>query len=73
VREELLQGVLAAGGEAKTDDIADRTAAIEKAISIARRGDIVLVAGVTLRPYRQIGTQHLPWSDRKVLEELFGA
>jgi len=73
VREEILQGVLAAGGEAKTDEIADRTAAIEKAISIARRGDIVVITGVTLRPYRQLGTQRLPWSDHKVLEELFGA
>jgi UDP-N-acetylmuramoyl-L-alanyl-D-glutamate--2,6-diaminopimelate ligase len=73
VREQMLQGVLAAGGEAKTDEIADRTGAIEKAISIARRGDIVVVAGVTLRPYRQLGTQRLPWSDQKVLEELFGS
>ena len=72
VREQLLQGVVAAGGEAKTEEIPDREAAIEKAVSIARRGDIIVLAGMTLRPYRQLGTQRLPWSDRKIVADLFG-
>lgn len=72
VREQLLQGVTAAGGEAKTEEIADREAAIEKIVSIARRGDIIVLAGVTVRPYRQMGTQRLPWSDHKIVGELFG-
>jgi UDP-N-acetylmuramoyl-L-alanyl-D-glutamate--2,6-diaminopimelate ligase len=72
VREQLLQGVLGAGGEAKTDEITDREAAIEKAVSIARRGDVIVIAGTTLRAYRQLGTQRLPWSDRKITAELFG-
>lgn len=71
VREQILQGVAAAGGDAKAEEVPERRAAIEKAVSIARRGDIVLLAGVTQRPYRQLGTERLPWSDRKVLEELF--
>jgi|GEM_PF-2284748 len=71
VREQVLQGVMGTGGEAKTDEIADREAAIEKAVSIARRGDILVVAGVTLRPYRQLGTQRLPWSDHKLLNDMF--
>jgi len=71
VREHVLQGVLGAGGEAKTDEIADREAAIEKAVSIARRGDILVIASTTLRPYRQLGTQRLPWSDHKLVSELF--
>ena len=71
IREQLLQGVMAVGGEAKTDEVADRRAAIEKAISTARRGDMIVLAGVTKRPYRQLGSERLPWSDRKVVEELF--
>jgi UDP-N-acetylmuramoyl-L-alanyl-D-glutamate--2,6-diaminopimelate ligase len=71
VREYMLQGVTATGGEAKTDEVPERRDAIEKAIGIARRGDIVLVAGVTQRAYRQLGTERLPWSDRKIIEELF--
>lgn len=71
IREQLLQGVVAVGGEAKTDEVADRQQAIEKAIGTARRGDIIVLAGVTKRPYRQLGTERLPWSDRKVIEELF--
>jgi UDP-N-acetylmuramoyl-L-alanyl-D-glutamate--2,6-diaminopimelate ligase len=72
VREQLLQGVLGAGGEAKTDEITSREAALEKAVSIARRGDIIVVVGATMRAYRQLGTQRLPWSDHKLLGELFG-
>lgn len=70
VREQVLHGVGTAG-EAKTDEIADREAAIEKAVSIARRGDILVIAGATIRPYRQLGTQRLPWSDHKLLNDLF--
>jgi UDP-N-acetylmuramoyl-L-alanyl-D-glutamate--2,6-diaminopimelate ligase len=71
MREQLLQGVTAVGGEAKTDEVADRREAIEKVISTARRGDLIVLAGVTKRPYRQLGTERLPWSDRKIIEELF--
>ena len=72
VRQNILQGVLDSGGEAKTEEIPDRAVAIEKAVSIARRGDIIAICGVTLRPYRQLGTQRVPWSEYKVFEELFG-
>jgi UDP-N-acetylmuramoyl-L-alanyl-D-glutamate--2,6-diaminopimelate ligase len=71
VRTQLMQGVVAAGGEAKTDEIADRKEAIEKAVSIARRGDIVLLAAITQRPYRQLGDERVTWSDRQVVESLF--
>lgn len=71
VRSNMMQGVLAAGGEAKTDEIPDRREAIEKATSIARRGDIVVLAAITQHPYRQLGDERVTWSDRKVVEELF--
>lgn len=71
VRTQIMQGILAAGGEAKTDEVVDRKEAIEKAVGLARRGDIVVVAAMTLRPYRQMGDERVAWSDRKVVEELF--
>lgn len=71
VRAHIMQGVTAVGGEAKTDEIADRTEAIEKAVSIARRGDIVVLAAITQRPYRQLGDERVTWSDRKIVEDLF--
>lgn len=68
----LWQGVNAVGGEAKAETLFDRQAAIEKAVSIARRGDVVLVSSNT-RPYRQLGDEHRPWSDQAVINELFAA
>lgn len=71
LHEQLLRGVTAGGGEAKTDTVPDRAEAIAKAVSIARRGDVVLVAASSLHPYRQQGDERLAWSDHAVLRELF--
>ncbi len=71
IRELIWQGVTAAGGEAKAEEVDDRKSAIEKAISIARRGDVVLIAASTVRPYRQLGNSHVAWSDLKTVQDLF--
>lgn len=71
VRVQVLQGAKQASGEAKTEEIADRRAAIEKAAGIARRGDIILIASVAEGPYRQMGGDRVEWSDRKILTEIF--
>lgn len=71
VREQLMAGILLAGGEGKTQEIVDRKEAIDKAIGIARRGDIIVVACSTQRPYRQLGQRRSPWDDGKVIAELF--
>jgi UDP-N-acetylmuramoyl-L-alanyl-D-glutamate--2,6-diaminopimelate ligase len=71
VRQQLLQGVTTANAEARTEEVADRDAAIEKAMGIARRGDTIVVLASTPRPYRQLGLERLPWSDGKKIEELF--
>lgn len=71
VREQVAQGAGALAGDAKTDDVAERQTAIEKAIGIARRGDIVLIVASTTRPYRQTGAERHPWSDVKTIEALF--
>lgn len=72
VRQQLLQGLLTSGSEAKTEEIADRQAAIEKLLSIARRGDTIAILTSTTRPYRQLGSDRPHWSDRGVVEELLG-
>lgn len=71
VRQQLLEGVATANAEARTDEVADRDAAIEKAMGIARRGDTIVVLASTQRPYRQLGLERVPWSDIKKIEELF--
>lgn len=72
VRQQLLQGVVTAGADARTEEIADRDAALEKAMSIARRGDTIIVLASTQRPYRQVGQERLPWNDAQKIEELLG-
>lgn len=70
VRQEILQSASAAGAEARTEDVPDREAAFEKALSIARRGDTIVILSVIQRPYRQLGNERLPWSDLQKIEEL---
>ncbi|HVA27815.1 MAG TPA: hypothetical protein VNF68_06525, partial [Candidatus Baltobacteraceae bacterium] len=47
----------------------DRRAAIERAVSEASPGDVVLVAGKGHETYQQIGTQTLPFDDAAVARE----
>jgi UDP-N-acetylmuramoyl-L-alanyl-D-glutamate--2,6-diaminopimelate ligase len=69
VRQQLLQGVSTVGAEARTEEVDDRTNALEKALSIARRGDTIVVLASTQRPYRQVGQERHTWSDAAVIEE----
>jgi UDP-N-acetylmuramoyl-L-alanyl-D-glutamate--2,6-diaminopimelate ligase len=49
---------------------ADRRRAIYRALSRARKGDIVVIAGKGHEDYQIIGTQVLPFDDRVVAREL---
>jgi len=71
VRSELLAGAVQVGADPKTEVIADRREAIEKAVAIARRGDIVVLAAITQHRYRQLGSERISWSDHKVIEAIF--
>ncbi len=70
VRTQLLEGVSRASAEAATVEVPDRQAAIEKALSFARRGDTIVLCCGTTRPYLQAGSDHKEWSDRLVINEL---
>ncbi|HSE60927.1 MAG TPA: cyanophycin synthetase [Candidatus Saccharimonadales bacterium] len=70
VRKQLLDGIVAAGADPKAEEVAERQAALEKVISIARRNDTLVILASTKRPYRQTGNEHLTWSDAKQLEGL---
>ncbi len=49
---------------------ADRRAAIAIALTIAREGDIVVIAGKGHEDYQLIGNQRIAFDDRRVVEEL---
>lgn len=70
VRSQLLEGVARAGSEAATEEVEGRQAGIEKAFSIARRGDTIVLCCVATRPYRQVGDERQEWNDRNVINEL---
>lgn len=56
-------------GRTKTHLEVDRRKAIALALQLCRPGDVVLVAGKGHEGYQQIGSQKLPFSDVKVVQE----
>ena len=70
IRKALLKGIEKAGGDAKTEEIPDRREAIAKALSIARKGDTIVVAGMGHEQFRIVNGEKLPWNDGDVVREL---
>jgi UDP-N-acetylmuramoyl-L-alanyl-D-glutamate--2,6-diaminopimelate ligase len=52
--------------------IPDRREAIEKAIAVARPGDLVLLAGKGHEKYQIVGDEHVPFDDVAIARELLG-
>jgi len=48
----------------------DRKEAIQKALSLARRGDIVIITGKGAEEYMVVKDKKIPFSDRKVARQL---
>lgn len=72
IRRMIKEGIDRARGDAKTEEIADRREAIEKALGIARPGDTVLITGMGHEQYRIIAGERLPWNDAEVVKEILG-
>ncbi|HSX28020.1 MAG TPA: UDP-N-acetylmuramoyl-L-alanyl-D-glutamate--2,6-diaminopimelate ligase [Candidatus Saccharimonadales bacterium] len=74
IRDDVRRGIERAGGGAKTDEIGDRKAAIEKAIGIARKGDIIAITGMGHEQFRVIGDgEKIAWNDGAVAREILRA
>ncbi len=58
------------GGAMKTTEIPDRREAIKKALSIATKGDIVLITGMGHEMYRIVDGKRIPWNDADVVHEI---
>ena len=50
--------------------IADRREAIAKALSVAQKGDIVLITGMGHEVFRIIDGEKVPWNDAEVVREI---
>ena len=70
IRSMVMEGIADTGGEAKTEEIADRREAIAKALKIARKDDTILITGMGHERFRIIGGERLPWNDADVVREL---
>lgn len=70
IRDMIREGIEQAGGSSKMEEIADRRDAIEKAMKIARKGDVVLITGMGHEQFRIVNGERLPWNDGDVVKEL---
>lgn len=70
IREMVMQGIIEAKGEGKTEEIADRREAIAKALRIARPNDTVVITGLGHEQFRIENGTKVPWNDAAVVKEL---
>jgi len=70
IRDQVREGIETGGGSAKLTEIADRKEAIEKALSIAKKGDTILITGMGHEQYRIINGERIPWNDGDVVREI---
>ncbi len=70
IRAMILEGIERTKGKTKTTEIADRREAIKKALSIGRKGDIVVITGMGHEQFRIIEGERIPWNDGDVVREL---
>jgi UDP-N-acetylmuramoyl-L-alanyl-D-glutamate--2,6-diaminopimelate ligase len=70
IRDQVREGIESAGATAKLTEIADRREAIKKALSIAKKGDIVLITGMGHEQFRIVDGKKLPWNDALVVREV---
>lgn len=70
--EEIVQRILEGmkGYEKKYKAIVDRTEAIRYALSIAQKGDVVLLAGKGHETYQDIGGEKIHYDEREIIKEI---
>ena len=70
IRDQVREGIERAGNGIRMVEIADRHDAIAKALSIAMKGDTVLITGMGHEQYRIVNGERLPWNDGDVVREI---
>ena len=72
IRDQVYEGIIKGRGEAKTIEIADRREAIKRALSVATKGDTVLITGMGHEMYRIVNGKRIPWNDAEAVREILG-
>lgn len=70
IRRMIMEGIADGRGETYTEEVPDRREAIRKALSIARKGDTVLITGMGHENFRIVNGERLPWNDAEVVREV---
>ncbi len=70
IRKEVMAGITKAKGQKKTTEIGDRREAIKAALKIAKKGDVLLLAGIGHQNYRNMAGKKLPWDEREIAKAL---
>jgi UDP-N-acetylmuramoyl-L-alanyl-D-glutamate--2,6-diaminopimelate ligase len=70
IRDQVYAGIERAHGAAKTLEIPDRFEAIKKALSVATRGDTVLITGMGHEMYRIVNGKRIPWNDAEAVKQI---
>lgn len=71
IRQMVYKGIESIkGSEMKTTEIADRRDAIEKALSVAKKGDTILITGMGHEVYRIVNGKRIPWNDSDVVRDI---
>lgn len=70
IRDQVYEGIERNHGAAKTLEIPDRFEAIKKALSVATRGDTVLITGMGHEMYRIVNGKRIPWNDAEAVKQI---
>jgi len=70
IRQEVMVGIKTGGGVSKTTEIADRYSAIKQALSDAKKGDMILIAGLGHQDYRAMNEGNIPWQETEVVRNI---
>mgnify|MGYP000932433199 CR=1 FL=1 len=72
-RVEDIIGQIREGMRSNPVEIADRAEAVHYALSQARDGDLVLLAGKGAEEYQLVGTEMIPYNDRRTVEKFMAS
>lgn len=70
IRKMVMQGIKQGKAEVKTEEIADRREAIEKALKIARPKDTIVITGMGHEQFRIENGKRIPWNDGEVVKSI---
>jgi UDP-N-acetylmuramoyl-L-alanyl-D-glutamate--2,6-diaminopimelate ligase len=73
IRDMIFEGIEKAHGAIKTTEVPDRHEAIKKALSVAKKGDTVLITGMGHEVFRIVAGKRIPWNDAEAVRDILDA